>query len=305
MGSRVVGENALELGRLEAAFNNSPIGMAVLQLDGTFLHVNPAMCDLTGYASDELVGLTVEDITHPDDYEEQVSLMRRLLAGEMESYTVEKRYTRRSGEVIWVMLAVSLVEDDEGTATHLIAQTANISARKQVEADLRHEAGLDPLTELTNRRQLLRAIDNQMVRAAEFGETAALLVMDLDGFKAVNDRHGHETGDRVLRSFAAELRRQFRLNDLCARLGGDEFVVLMDGVDPERAPEIANQLTTHFEEIMFDSDGLALSCAISVGWAAVEGSAESPEDVLARADRSMYEAKRARKAHADAATRVP
>jgi diguanylate cyclase (GGDEF)-like protein len=96
-----------------------------------------------------------------------------------------------------------------------------------------------------------------------------------------------------------------RLNDLCARLGGDEFVVLMEGVDPERAPEIARQLTAHFEKVAFDPGGLALSCAISVGWAAIDGDADSPEYVLARADRSMYEAKRARKALSDAASRVP
>ena len=295
MGQRVTGENALELGRLEAAFVNAPIGMAVLEMDGTFIHVNPAMCDLTGYPREELVGLTVEDIARADDYDEQVSLMRRLLAGEMESYTLEKRYTRRSGEAIWVMLAVSLVRDDDGNATNLIAQAADISARKQVEADLRHEAGLDHLTELANRRQLVRAIDNQIVRAAEFGDSAALLVMDLDGFKAVNDRHGHETGDRVLRFFAAELRREVRVNDLCARLGGDEFVVLMEGVDPERAPGIAAQLTGHFEEVVFDPEGLAIPCAISVGWATIDGDGDSPDAVLGRADRSMYEAKRARK----------
>jgi diguanylate cyclase (GGDEF)-like protein/PAS domain S-box-containing protein len=296
MASQVQGETANELRRLTAAFMSAPIGMAVIELDGTFVQVNPALCDLTGYPQHELLGLRVKDIAHPDDYQEQVDLMGRLLSGDIVSYTVEKRYTRRSGEVIWVLLAVSLIGDDEGEPTHLIAQTANISARKQVEADLRHEAGLDPLTRLANRRQIDRAIDNQIVRASEFGEIASLFVMDLDRFKSVNDQHGHEVGDRVLKFFAGELRSQVRLSDLAARLGGDEFVVLMFGVDPERAPKIAQQLIRHFENVSFDPDGLALPCAISVGWTTIDGTTRDPAAVLAAADRSMYEVKRNRRA---------
>jgi diguanylate cyclase (GGDEF)-like protein/PAS domain S-box-containing protein len=281
--------------RFEAAFMNAGNGMALIDLDGTFLRVNPAMCELTGYPADELTGLKVADIAHPDDMAEQIDLIQRAVAGEFASYSLEKRFTRKSGETVWLVLAVSLVRDEDGRVPYLIAQTTNISARKQAEADLRDEADSDPLTELANRRLVERQIAEQIATARSGGGDSVLLLMDLDDFKVINDRHGHETGDETLRFFAGELSRQVRSTDLAARLGGDEFVVLMPDVDTDRGERIAGQLMKHFERVRCRVNGLELSCATSVGWATIDNSSESPAEVLARADRSMYEVKRARK----------
>lgn len=281
--------------RFEAAFMNAPNGMSLIALDGTFLRVNPAMCELTGYPSDELTGLKVADIAHPDDMAEQVDLIQRALAGEFDSYSLEKRFTRKSGETVWLVLGVSLVRDESGRVLYVIAQTTNISDRKQVEADLRDEASRDPLTELANRRLIERAITLEIERAKRLGDRSALLMMDLDDFKAINDEHGHEVGDRALKFFADELARQVRSSDLAARLGGDEFVVLMTDVEPERAQAIAEELIYHFEKVVFSFRGLGLSCAISAGWSTIDADTESPAQALAAADHSMYEVKRARK----------
>jgi len=224
-----------------------------------------------------------------------VLLVKRALAGEFDSYFLEKRFTRKSGETVWLVLAVSLVRDENGDPLYVIAQTTNISANKRIEADLRSEAGKDPLTELANRRQIESAIESQIERARRTGEPASVLMVDLDDFKAVNDRYGHETGDGVLRFFARELRGEVRTADLPARFGGDEFVVLMTGVDAAKATRIAEQLMEHFGEVVYQPEGLALRCAISVGNAQIETGSESPAEVLAAADRSMYEVKRSKK----------
>ena len=179
----------------EAAFTNAPNGMALVALDGRFLRVNPAMCELTGYGEDELTRLTVADIAHPDDMQEQVDLIRRALRREFDSYRLEKRFTRKTGEIVWLMLAVSLVRDRSGDPLYVVAQTTNISGHKQVEVDLRTEAGRDPLTGLANRRQLGARCEDLLSGLPRERLTGCLMLLDLDGFKQVNDRHGHEVGD--------------------------------------------------------------------------------------------------------------
>ena len=281
--------------RFETAFQNAPNGMALVGIDGRFLRANPVMCDLVGYSSEELVKLKVSDIAHPDDMEEQIVLIERALAGEFDSYSLEKRFTRKDGESVWLVLAVSLVRDPEGKPLYVIAQTTNISANKRIEADLRSEAGEDPLTKIANRRHVERAIGEQIESTAKTGEEASLLMVDLDGFKEVNDRYGHKTGDDVLKFFSHELKGQVRAEDLPARFGGDEFVVLMRGVGATQARKISEQLMDHFGKVVYQPEGLALRCQISVGSAQIETGSETTAAVLAAADRSMYEVKRSRK----------
>lgn len=294
---RIVAERQLAEAtkRFETAFENAPNGMSLIGIDGRFLRVNPAICDLTGYPAEELLELKVADIAHADDMDEQLLLVKQALAGEFDSYSLEKRFTKKSGGTVWLMLAVSLVRDENGDPLYVIAQTTNISANKRIEEDLRSEAGKDPLTELANRRQVERAVERQIERARQTGEPASVLMVDLDDFKAVNDRYGHETGDDVLRFFAKELRGEVRAADLPARFGGDEFVVLMTGVDTAKAKRIAEQLMEHFEKVVYQPEGLALRCAISVGNAQIDSGSGGPAEVLAAADRSMYEVKRSKK----------
>jgi diguanylate cyclase (GGDEF)-like protein/PAS domain S-box-containing protein len=284
--------------RFETAFENAPNGMALVGIDGRFLRVNPAMCDLTGYPAEELLTLKVADITHRDDMEEQVELVTRALAGEFDSYALEKRFTKKGGGIVWLMLAVSLVRDENGKALYVIAQTTNISANKRIEADLRSEAGQDSLTGLANRRQIERAIGNQIEIAGQGGESGSVLMADLDDFKRVNDEHGHETGDEVLRFFASQLKNEIRETDLAGRFGGDEFIVLMGNVDEAKADTICNQIMDHFDKLVFKPEGLALPVRVSVGHAQIESGSESATSVLASADRAMYKVKRERKSGA-------
>jgi len=250
---------------------------------------------LTGYGEDELTRLTVADIAHPDDMQEQVDLIRRALRREFDSYRLEKRFARKTGEIVWLMLAVSLVRDRSGDPLYVVAQTTNISGHKQVEVDLRTEAGRDPLTGLANRRQLVSALQDLLADCRENGSTGCLMLLDLDGFKQVNDRHGHGVGDRMLRFVAEELKRRVRSTDLAARLGGDEFVLVLQGVGPAQVKDRASALTERFEKLTFDPEGLALRCGASVGSASIDGRTSCPEAVLREADLDMYEAKRTRR----------
>lgn len=118
--------------------DEAPIGMAVVGLDGGWLAVNPALCDLVDYREEELLQLTFQDITHPDDMDADLGLLDRLLAGEIPSYRMEKRYIRRGGELVWILLAVSLVRDADGEPAHLIAQIENITGQKRQERKLEH-----------------------------------------------------------------------------------------------------------------------------------------------------------------------
>ena len=123
----------------ETAFAEAPIGIALVGLDGTWLKVNRALCELVGYPEPELLTLTFQDITHPDDVDADLALARQLEAGEIPSYQMEKRYITRTGEVIWVHLSVSLVRDREDRPRHFISHIQDISPRKRDEEALRRD----------------------------------------------------------------------------------------------------------------------------------------------------------------------
>ncbi len=297
ISERLAAERSLADARtlFETAFTDAPNGMALVALNGRFLRVNPAMSELTGYSEAELTSLRVKDIAHPDDMDEQVDLIRRALDGEFDSYSLEKRFTRKTGETVWLMLAVSLVRGESGEAPYVVAQTTNISERKQVEVDLRSEAGHDPLTGVANRRQLESALADVLKECQTSDVSASLLLLDFDEFKEINDRHGHAVGDELLRFAAGELSNRIRSTDLVARLGGDEFVLLMRGLGSLQTEVKAADLMDHFDHVAFDPEGLNIRCRASVGGARISRETTSAEAALEEADRAMYEAKRDRK----------
>lgn len=173
----------------------------------------------------------------------------------------------------------------------MIAQLQDISELRRVETELRRVAGEDELTGLANRRQLVAAIGNQIDRCRRYDEKAALLSMDLDNFKLVNDRFGHSAGDELLRFIADELGRRFRSSDLVSRPGGDEFAVLVVGSDAGRAAEIAGEMMDYFDSIRFEPEGRSLECRASIGSATMDDETDSVDEILSRADESMYEVK--------------
>jgi diguanylate cyclase (GGDEF)-like protein/PAS domain S-box-containing protein len=280
--------------RFELVFEEGPIGMALLTPEGRWVRINHALLAITGYTKEELLAKTLEDITHPDEISGDLEYTRRLLAGEIRHYEIERRYFHARGHLIHTTLSVSLVRDNQGQPQHFIAHIQDITERKLMEERLRHLAEHDSLTGIYNRRLLERALANQVARCRRHGEHAALLVLDLDSFKLVNDTYGHRAGDELLKAIATELQRRLRGTDMVARLGGDEFAVLLPGTGPEAAPTVATTLSDAIAGCSIEVDSTTISVTAAVGICAIDRDSPGAEAVLMEADRAMYAAKGAR-----------
>ncbi|MCX6401732.1 MAG: diguanylate cyclase [Propionibacteriales bacterium] len=297
--------------RFRLAFEHAPIGKAIVGLDGTFTEVNPALCRLLGYPSEKLRTLTFQEITHPDDLEADLAQVAQLVDGQIANYSMEKRYLTAGGDLVWVLLTASVVQDDDGAPLYFIAQIQDISDRKAREhaiaeanaaaaARLEHAAMHDDLTGLPNRRlieqQLSHLLEPSDRRAVELG--VAVLFCDLDGFKAVNDVHGHDAGDSLLRGVAERLSAAARSGDIIGRLGGDEFVVLVrTGADndvPAVTAAIAERICSSLAAPFQGPGATPMTVSVSIGVALPKTGVDAAE-MLSRADAAMYLAKRAGK----------
>ena len=225
--------------RFAQAFDNAPIGMALVGLDGRWLQVNPAFCAMVGYTATELTAMRFQDVTHPGDIGADVRRVREAVAAGRASYQAEKRYLHRDGRVVHVLLASSVVRAEDGTPLHLLCHIQDVSERHRLEERLRALADRDDLTGLLNRRRFEEELDRQIARCGRTGEPAVLAVIDLDRFKQVNDTHGHAAGDDVLRAAGGAMAERVRAGDVLARLGGDEFGVILPGADAESATTAA------------------------------------------------------------------
>ena len=222
--------------------DHAPIGIALVSPDGRWLRVNKALCEMTGYTEGELLARTFQGITHPDDLDAQLEYVRQMLAGELATYELEKRLLCADGQVLWIGLSVSLVRDRDGAPLHFVSQMQDIGQRKRDERELRQLAEHDALTGLANRRVLGRDITRQLTHQARYGGQLALLIVDLDHFKYINDTLGHRVGDQVIRAVAEALRTRLRESDTVARLGGDEFAILLPQTNRDAAQQVAQEL---------------------------------------------------------------
>ena len=273
------------------AFDDAPIGMALVDLDGRILRGNPSIGRLFGRPKDELVGMAVRDITHPEDQESSGEEMRRLVNGDIDRYDLEKRYVRPDGEVVWAALSVSLVRDANRQPAYCIGQLEDITERRALSDRLAHEAAHDGMTGLPNRVRFLDRLLLALQTADREQRRVAVLFIDLDQFKLINDGLGHASGDQLLSTIADRLRRTLRPGDVVARFGGDEFTVLCCDVAGENAAlDLAARLATAIAEPV--PLGLAeVFITASIGIALSGSSDDTPETLLRDADTAMYRAK--------------
>ena len=281
--------------RFRSSFENAAVGMALVGTDGRWLRVNRSLCGTVGYSEGELLEKSFQDITHPEDLGKDLGQARRLLGGEIGSYQLEKRYIRKDGSVVWILLNGSLVRDEEGGPLYFIAQVQDISGRKRAEDQLQRQAFHDALTGLPNRKLFMDRLRHALERTRRRrGQKVAVLFMDLDGFKVVNDSLGHEAGDLLLTVVAQRLGRILRPEDTLARFGGDEFVVLLDEVGgPEEAVLVAERI---IEELgrPFVIEGQEIFVSVSVGIGIGDARTKTPEYLIRDADTAMYRAKEGR-----------
>ena len=248
-------------------------------------------CEILGYPEEELLGKTFQDITHPDDLDADLDQVRRTLLGEVRTYQMDKRYFNKEGHVVWVLLSVSLVHDEEGDPLYFISQIQDITERKVLEERLEHRAFHDPLTDLPNRQLFMDRLRQALRRNMRRHNQVAVLFMDLDSFKVVNDSLGHEVGDHLLTVVAQRLRRCLRPEDTLARFGGDEFVMLIEAVDdPAQAVQVAERITEELHR-PFIMEGRDLYVLASIGISLGDARTHDPDDLLREADTAMYRAK--------------
>jgi diguanylate cyclase (GGDEF)-like protein/PAS domain S-box-containing protein len=277
--------------RFRGAFEDAPIGMGLANRHGHLFRVNRALADMLGYEPSELQGMDVADITHPDDREATQRQMADLLAGEIPSYQIEKRYLRRDGHVLWVCLSVSLVQDADGEPAYTIGQVEDISERKATAERLAHAAIHDPLTGLPNRVLFVDRLARALVRARRHDTKVGVIFLDLDRFKVVNDSLGHATGDELLKAISERLLGALRPEDTVARFGGDEFVVLCEDItDDTTVRQVAQRIEATISRPTVISRREIFVTA-SIGVVVSGAKAASPETLLRDADAAMYGAK--------------
>lgn len=286
--------------RFRRAFEDSPIGIALVGLRGDdankLLEANEKLSVMLGYTQTELIGMgTLRDFTHPDDREMVAAGLERLAAGELTSFRCELRMVRRDGSNAWVELSTSVLHGHDGEPLYRLSQVHDIDLRRRTQEQLRRLADRDSLTDLFNRRRFRSDLERELDPSRP-GQGAVLMI-DVDGLKEINDRLGHSAGDSVLIGMADELRASVRSGDLAARLGGDEFAVLLRRVSGDEAQAIAEKLVAAMKSRLGDLRGPSAGLGgVSIGVAAFgadDGGTTSPEQLLETADRAMYEAKAA------------
>ncbi|MDX6402369.1 MAG: hypothetical protein QOF27_2975, partial [Gaiellaceae bacterium] len=274
--------------RFEGAFNNAPIGMALVGLDGRFLMVNASACAFTGRSEQELLALDVDAITHPGDRRADHEGVRRVLSGEVATFEVEKRYPRRDGELVWAHVSVSVVRDTAATPLYFIRQMHDITARKAAEDELRRYAEhlnalaiQEPLTELYNKRGFQAALDQELARARRHGGAFTVALFDIDHFGEFNRLRGSDAGDVTLRAVGAALQRACRTSDTAARIGGDEFALIL----PETLGLDARATARRIQEQI---GALEDDFGVSMGLAAWPADGDTTQLLLLRADMDLH-----------------
>lgn len=280
--------------RFRRAFDDSHVGMALVSTGGRFQRVNRALCGIAGYDEAELLGKTFGEITHPDDVDTDLDALRELIDGGRYGYRTEKRYLHADGHAVWISLNVSPVYDSEGAVSYLLSQIEDIADRKESEERLTRQALHDSLTGLPNRTLFADRVRMASSRRAARGY--AIVYLDLDGFKLVNDTLGHAAGDQVLIEVARRLERLLRAGDTLARLGGDEFALLCEEVGDEQVRVIADRvIDTMADPIEVQGRSIMQAASIGIALYSADGTPTEPDEMLGDADLAMYRAKAAGK----------
>jgi diguanylate cyclase (GGDEF)-like protein/PAS domain S-box-containing protein len=281
--------------RYEAMVESSGDAIIAQSLNGRVLSWNRAAEEMFGYSAAEMADQPLLSLLPPERLDEDAQLLARVVSGE----TLEQFQTERlckDGRRITVSVSLSPIRDAGGRVVGASKICRNISRQRAQEEEIRHLAYFDGLTDLPNRRLLLDRLQHAVELSRRTSNGAALLYVDLDGLRQLNEQHGHEIGDLCLKHAARTIQGRVRSSDTVARLGGDEFVVLCENLGPDhaRAREIAHMLAQSIEQLLArpcDLDGLIYGGGASVGIQVFIGGAQSAQELLQRAGAAMRQRK--------------
>ena len=305
-------ENAVRQGKeiLDRVIDCAAVGMALVSLDGSWLRVNESLCEFLGYQAWELLESDFQTITHPDDLDSDLALVRQVLDGTIKTYTLEKRYLRKDESIVWASLSVSLLRDVNGEPMYFLSQVQDITERKSHEEvvqeyarrleaqtrdlnsanrQLEHLAATDGLTGVFNRRMLDTRLADAFELAQKFDHPLSMIMLDVDHFKKFNDDFGHVAGDEALRCVAQVIRGACRGGDVVARFGGEEFAV----VCPETALDEALQLAERLRKVVKDFEMQPQRITCSLGVSTLTVGCRGANELIEAADSALYRAKHA------------
>ena len=296
-GLVIIGRDITELKRAEAGlritasvFDNSREAIVITDADNFIVNVNPAFTHITGYGRDDVLGRNPRILSsgHQDSkfYGDMWSALK-----EEGGWRGEIWNRRKNGEIYAELLSISVIRDDAGEVQRHVAVFSDITYFKAHEAELSRVANYDALTGIPNRRLLVDRLGQSIAHARRSGRKLAICYIDLDGFKVVNDRHGHETGDRLLVDITRRLQENLREGDTLARLGGDEFVVLFNELSHEsECFRVLDRITQAIAAPM-QIGGFQVAVSASIGVTFYPDDDEDGDTLLRHADQAMYIAK--------------
>jgi len=280
-----------------SAFTNSPMSVALCTPEGVLVEANPRLGELLGRAPEELRGSTLTDVVHPDDLAGAVTALAQLREQRARA-RYECRLLCSDGDPVPVQVTVSWVHGTPGgVPPHLVVVIEDVTDRKAAEARLLHLSAHDPLTGLPNRLLFNDRLRHALERGHREHTPTCVLVLDLDGFKAVNDEFGHPTGDAVLVAVAGHLTSVLRASDTAARLGGDEFAVVCENTERADAEVLAARLREALPGTL-TIGASTVPVGLSIGIGSVDGGVDpevAQESVVREADAAMYADKAGRR----------
>jgi len=261
---------------------------------GIFLEVNESFCQMSGRTKDELIGRDSKHFTYPEDVGISEEVYGQMTSGKTDQVRYSKRFLHKNGRIVIAEVSICSASDESGNAVYFVSSVRDITEERALANQLSYQALHDPLTGLANRALFDDRLGQLQSRSVRQKEICAVLLLDLDDFKAVNDVYGHLIGDQLLVSIAHRFQDVTRASDTICRFGGDEFLYLAEGlVSADQAEKIAGRLLDALKE-PFTFEDVHIEQHASVGIVVWDGASESTNNVelIQNADASMYEAKR-------------
>jgi diguanylate cyclase (GGDEF)-like protein/PAS domain S-box-containing protein len=277
--------------RLRAVFAGAAIGIGLGDANGNIIDANPALTKMLGHSLYEMRQRNVSDFMHPDDAREVWELYEQLILGLRESFQTAKQFMRSDGSAIWTQLTVSLIRDPLGEPEFQVAVIEDITDLRRLQSQLQHQADHDELTGLANRALFQRRAGQLVLDPARSGRIGLCLI-DLDGFKSINDSVGHAVGDQVLVEVAGRLNAASKKGGhLVARLGGDEFAILVEDTSGAQDVIAVAEAALNAVEQPITIAGRTYSVTASAGLVERATCATDPADLIRAADITLYWAK--------------